>query len=308
MNKLDIHFKNLLAAIKLHSREAVFNNIKECYLKIDDYNKEAIEKFLAQFNYWGKLNYKNDEFEELELRADALKNHANDFEALYNTLEDYRSKMVLYGVLNYWYNSDFNALGLAREENYDQYFDLDLIKPNDDEIYIDVGAYTGDTILNYINTYGVYKKIYAYEITESSIKTMQNNLKDFNNIFIRKKALSDINGEFYINNNNISASANTITNVGSEMVKSVTLDDDVKEKVSLIKMDIEGSEEKALYGAINHIKNDTPKLLISVYHNHDDLWKIPKLINTINDNYKYYLRYFGNRYYPTEIVLIAIPK
>ena len=308
MNKIDINFKNLIASLKVLSPEMIFNNIKTSYLNIDEFNKQAIERFLAQFNYWGKLKYEESEFEELCLRAEVLKNHADDFDNLYNNLGDYRSKKVLYGILNYWYNSDFNSLAIAYEGNYSQYFDLDLIKQNKEEVYVDVGAYTGDTILNYINTYGIYKKIYAFEITESSIKLMQNTLKDFGNIVIKKKALSDINGEFYINSNSTSASANTVADSGEEIVKSVTLDDDVKEKVTLIKMDIEGSEEKALIGATNHIKNDTPKLLISVYHNHDDLWKLPKLINTINSNYKYYLRYFGNRYYPTEVVLIALPK
>lgn len=308
MNKLDIHFKNLITSLKVLSPDAIFDNIKTKYLQINDYNKNAIEKFLAQFNYWGKLNYAEGEFEELKLRAEVLKNHVDDFDNLFDKLGDYRSKKVLYGILNYWYNSDFNALGSAREENYSQYFDLDLIKPVAEEVYVDVGAYTGDTILNYINTYGIYKKIYAYEITESSIKIMQNTLKDFANIYIRKLALKDINGDMHVTTNSISTSANTVTDEGEEKVKCVTLDDDLKEKITLIKMDIEGSEEKALIGATNHIKNDTPKLLISVYHNHDDLWKLPKLINTINDNYTFYLRYFGNRYYPTEVVLIALPK
>ena len=308
MNKLDIHFKNLITSLKVLSPDAIFDNIKTKYLQINDYNKNAIEKFLAQFNYWGKLNCAEGEFEELKLRAEVLKNHVDDFDNLFDKLGDYRSKKVLYGILNYWYNSDFNALGSAREENYSQYFDLDLIKPVAEEVYVDVGAYTGDTILNYINTYGIYKKIYAYEITESSIKIMQNTLKDFANIDIRKLALKDINGDMHVTTNSISASANTVTDEGEEKVKCVTLDDDLKEKITLIKMDIEGSEEKALIGATNHIKNDTPKLLISVYHNHDDLWKLPKLINTINDNYTFYLRYFGNRYYPTEVVLIALPK
>ena len=259
-------------------------------------------------NYWGKLSFEQEEFEELEKRAEVLKNHADDFLYLYNNLEDYRSKQVLYGILNYWYNNCFEELGKSRENNFNQYFDLDLIDVKDNEVFVDVGAYTGDTILNYINSYGKYKHIYGYEITLDSIKIMQNNLKDYDNIIIKRKALSDTRNDFFINSNEASASANTLSNFGSDKVSSVTLDEDIKEKVTLIKMDIEGGEEKALIGAINHIKKDTPKLLISVYHNHDDLWKIPKLINTINENYKFYLRYFGNKYYPTEVVLMALPK
>lgn len=308
MNKLDINFKNLTSSFKVLNKDMILENIKDTYLKIDDFNKHAIENFLALFNYWGKLNFEQGEFEELEKRAEVLKNHATDFFSLYNKLEDYRSKQVLYGILNYWYNNDFSVLDVARENNFKQYFDLDLINTNSEEVFVDVGAYTGDTILSYINNYGKYKKIYAYEITWDSIKTMQTYLKDYPNITIKRKALGDTNSEFYIANNEASASANKLADTGSDKVSSVTLDEDIKEKVTLIKMDIEGGEEKALIGAINHIKKDTPKLLISVYHNHDDLWKLPKLISTINDNYKFYLRYFGNKFYPTEVVLMALPK
>ena len=125
MNKLDIHFKNLITSLKVLSPDAILDNIKTNYLKVDDYNKKAIERFLAQFNYWGKLNYEEEEFEELQLRAEVLKNHVDDFDSLFDKLGDYRSKKVLYGILNYWYNSDFNSLAIAYEGNYSQYFDLD---------------------------------------------------------------------------------------------------------------------------------------------------------------------------------------
>ena len=287
MNKLDIQFNNLVTSIKTLSYETVSKNIVDTYLKIDDYNKNAIEKFLRLFNYWGNLDYQNNNFEELERRAEVLKKHSDDFLWLYDSLEDYRSKQVLYGILNYWYNNDFTVLGKCREENFLQYFDLDLIKVDPNEVFVD---------------------IYAYEITEASVKTMQSNLQNYPNIDIRKKAVADVKSEFFIKGNTASASANVITNKGTDKINSVTLDEDITEEITLIKMDIEGSEESALLGASKHIKNDTPKLLISVYHNHNDLWKLPKLIYSINNNYQFYLRYFGNRYYPTEVVLVAIPK
>ena len=86
----------------------------------------------------------------------------------------------------------------------------------------------------------------------------------------------------------------------------VTLDEDIGEAITIIKADIEGFEQEAIKGAINHIKNDHPKLLISVYHKNEDLWKIPKMIKEIDSTYKFYLRYHGGSIYPTEITLIAI--
>ena len=97
-------------------------------------------------------------------------------------------------------------------------------------------------------------------------------------------------------------------NEGEEIVEGVTLDKDLEYNPTLIKMDIEGGETKALLGAKEKIENNTPKLLISVYHGYEDLWKIPRMIEDMNNNYNYYLRYYGTELFPTEIILYAIKK
>lgn len=71
-------------------------------------------------------------------------------------------------------------------------------------------------------------------------------------------------------------------------------------------MDIEGGEKKALKGCKNHIIDESPNLLISVYHNNSDIIEIPKMISGYNKNYKFYLRYYGGPLHATEIVLICI--
>ena len=162
--------------------------------------------------------------------------------------------------------------------------------------------------MDYFNCYGVncYKKIYCYEITESSFNSLKNNLLYYKNIEFINKAASDKSQKIYIEESKVDGSANMTTESGTTEVEATLIDEDIKEKISLIKMDIEGDEQKALIGCKNHIKNEHPKLLISVYHNHQDLWKIPKMIDGMSPNYKFYLRYYGNNIFPTEIVLIAI--
>ena len=308
MKKIDIDFNNLIWEIHNKSKEEIFNHIKENYKIINSSIIASIEIFLAQFGYWGKLNLVSGEFEELDRRSDILKNHVFDLMWLYDNLGDYRSKIVLFGIINYWYNFSFDTLDAATEKNYHQYFDLDLINCDNKEVFVDIGAYTGDTILDYINTYQEYKSIYAYEITPSSIEQIKQNLSVYPNIYIRNNAVLDKSEILYIKNNSVCDSANKVANTGEIPIQGITIDEDILEKVTMIKMDIEGSELKALKGCINHIKNDTPKLLISVYHKHEDIIDIPKFIYNINPNYKFYLRYFGNKYYPTEVVLLAIPK
>jgi hypothetical protein len=76
------------------------------------------------------------------------------------------------------------------------------------------------------------------------------------------------------------------------------------EKVSFIKMDIEGAELEALRGAQNTIRQHKPKLAVCVYHMQEDLVTIPQYILSLREDYKLYLRHYGNSC--TETVLYAI--
>ena len=137
--------------------------------------------------------------------------------------------------------------------------------------------------------------------------TLKNNLCKYENIVYLNKAVSSSNGVGYFTDELIDASTNKLVNNGNVETEIVSLDNDITEKVDMIKMDIEGEEYNALVGCKNHIINDKPILLISVYHNNEDLWKLPKLINEFNSEYNFYLRNYGNNIFPTEIVLIAVP-
>ena len=57
-----------------------------------------------------------------------------------------------------------------------------------------------------------------------------------------------------------------------------------------VKYDVEGSELEALIGSREIIKKHSPKLLVSVYHRSEDLYKLPLLVKELNPDYKLYLR------------------
>lgn len=69
-------------------------------------------------------------------------------------------------------------------------------------------------------------------------------------------------------------------------------------------MDIEGAELKALKGCREIIKNQQPDLAICVYHKVEDMHEIPRFINEMNPNYKFYLRHHSRGH--GETVFYAI--
>ena len=76
-----------------------------------------------------------------------------------------------------------------------------------------------------------------------------------------------------------------ITESGDTTIRVTSIDDKLQEKpVSIIKMDIEGSEMKALEGAKNTIKKFKPRLAICVYHRPEDIVDIPQeLLDLVAD-------------------------
>lgn len=310
VNNIDEKFYHLVDHLKHLKKDDLLLEIKSNFMTLPEPTRTSIENYLNLFHYWGDLKTEDHVFEAMENCVTSLSDHVLDHLWLYEHLKDYRSKKLLFAILNNWYQYDFDNLQSVQEHTYSHYFDLDLIKPTEAEVFVDLGAYTGDTILDYFKNYGVkkHKKIYAYEITDTSFETLQRNFFSEPNVACIQKAVSDQNGSLYIIDNAVDASSNTISLNGEKEVPAVTLDSDILEPITMIKMDIEGSEKKALLGAENHIKNDHPTLLISVYHNYEDLWEIPRMIDKMDSHYEFYLRYYGGNIFPTEIVLIALYK
>ena len=309
MNFIDEKFFKIIEEFEVLPKEEIEKKMVLFYKFLPSNIKKSLENFFKSYNFWGTLDEVNEDFDIFKKKAQIFKEKREDFVWLYDSLKDYKSKTVLLSILNNYYNFDLNGLNLVADKIYKHYFDLDLLPYCENEVFVDVGAYTGDTVLDYIASYGMsYNKIYCYEITESMVLYIKNNFSNLPNIEIRNLAVAEKAGKLYLDANSTSASANRVKEAGVDAVNAVSLDEDIKEKISMIKMDIEGGEISAIKGAKEHIKNDLPKLFISVYHSNDDIITIPKLIRSYTDKYDFYLRYYGGNLYATEIVLICLPK
>lgn len=307
-NIIDRNFYSLVDELKVLSQSEIFNNIKKSFDGISEQTKLSLEDYFSKFDYWGELNLDSKNYEQLINKAKSFSEHLDDYVWLYQNLKDYRSKKLLFAIMNNWYRYDFITLSGSHEANYSHYFDLDLLGRLSNEVFVDLGAYIGDTILDFIRIYGrnSYNKIYGYEITESTFKKLTNNLSIYDNIILKNNAVLDNDGVVYVSENESDCSANKTGEKGDNSVNSVTLDKDITDKITILKMDIEGGEQRALIGCKNHIVNDHPKLLLSVYHNNEDIWKIPRMIDEMCPGYDFYLRSHGGSIYPTEITFIAI--
>lgn len=307
LNWLDKKTKELISELKLFSEKEIYEHIKEKLKMVPVDTQESISKFLDNFSFWGSFHPTENDFSTLERLSKFLKENSEKFEKMYQSLEDYRSKKIFYAILNNWYNYDFINLEQVMEKCFSHYFDLDIIPSCQEEVFVDLGAFNGDTVEDFIKIYGDnYKKIYAYEMTEQSMRELKERVKNYPRIIYEQKAVSDEVGMGSIKIHEISTSSNQLELEEIGEIEVTSLDDDIGEKITMIKMDIEGSELKALKGAENHIIKDKPKLLLSVYHGYEELLTLWEYLEKLDLSYHYYLRYYGGPIFPTEIVLFAI--
>ena len=311
--QLDKEFCWVMDFIKQRNFSQMKEAIKFNFIYLKNINPTKFNLIVNYYNkykyLWGEIDFDKGIYELISNRAQALVQHREDFEWLYNRLGDHRSKRILMNILSYWLTNDDSKILQLCDNYFLQYFDLDLIKIDKSEVFIDVGAYIGDTLVDYVKAFGAdsYKEIYCYEIVPKNIELIEKNIKLFNlqNVFIKDKGVSNKNGIMYLPQDIVS-SIITLAEKGEKEIETVKLDDDIIKKVSFIKMDIEGSEEQALLGCRKLIKKYHPKLALAVYHNHKDLWKLPRIIDKFDPTYKFYLRYYGGNLVPTEFVLYAI--
>lgn len=86
-------------------------------------------------------------------------------------------------------------------------------------------------------------------------------------------------------------------------IDTVSLDQCVSDKVTFIKMDIEGVELEALKGSREIIRKYRPRLAISISQE-KDLVEIPSYIKELVPEYKLYVRHYSN--VASETVLYAV--
>lgn len=190
-----------------------------------------------------------------------------------------------------------------------QYFPKDLMRLSDLEVVYDCGAYAGDTLEDYLSVSG--GKFCKYIAIEPEINNAQQlkalvKAKNLHSVDIINKGLWSAEAVLKISQKGTCA---TISDSGEGTPIEVTTLDHIQKLLNipctLLKMDIEGAELKALYGGEWMIRNDKPKLAINVCHRPEDLLTIPQLIISFNPNYKLYLRHHSPEF-AAEMVLYAI--
>lgn len=225
--------------------------------------------------------------------AGYFKKMQSTIENVYERFADQKSKDTYEALIRYRINRNpeyLHPIFCPEEEYFPEMLDgIPFLTSN--EIFVDVGAYIGDTVKRFIAAVNrQYHTIYAFEPDPLNYQKLIHETTEFPNIICRQLSTLDRCDKIHFCSN---GQTSQLKESGNVLVQSNTLDHQFEnEPVTFIKMDIEGAECLALRGARCLIQKYQPKLAICTYHSMEDMVMVPDLIVKLNPNYKLYLRHY----------------
>jgi len=271
--------------------------------KIRDKNKWIRTNFLWRIliPYWN--TFKRKVYMQ-PISREFFKTNESRVNSVANLLADSESKNTFLSVINFRCTGNKKNVPYHGEQN--QYFINDFFKYGTEEVLIDCGAYTGDTIENFLALPGIgYKKIIAFEPDRTNCKILSEKFKNNPKINILNAGVFESDGKM-----NFSETEDCVSSIqedGKSSINTRSIDSvcsDSEDKVTFIKMDIEGAELPALRGAKETILRYKPRLAICIYHSDQEMLSIAEYIHSIVPEYKLYVRQHHKNYF-METVLYA---
>ncbi len=212
--------------------------------------------------------------------------------------EDKESYRVLNYLKKYMYTSEPTTLYAITCHN--QYFAVAPFFNTGKEGFVDLGAYTGDTIEMFLfEHHGAFSHIWAFEPGQKQFAALEFRTKrlveewalEREKITLENKGIGGKSECLYVTEGN-NLLGMQLSAHGEKKITVVSLDDyfEREDNVTFIKADIEGLEYETFCGAKKLIQKLHPKLAVSVYHKPDDLIRIYNLIKSYDCSYKFSLR------------------
>ncbi len=204
---------------------------------------------------------------------------------VYSLLSDEQSKKVFKNTVLFKLTGDISLL-FECETDKDEAFN-GILKLQSSSSFLDLGAYSGDTVLDFARRVGDFSHITAVEPDKKSFLKLQRNTETLGAQCINA-AVSDTDGEVLFGSK---ASRGSSIGEGSPL-SAVTVDTLARDKsFDYIKFDVEGAELSAVMGAEKTIKRDRPKMRIAAYHKSADYFAIPEAVLSFIHDYDIYMRH-----------------
>jgi FkbM family methyltransferase len=233
---------------------------------------------------------------------------ADEIRQAFHLWADERSRQEFVDQLRWRLHLDFDRLTSPVSE--EQYFPTTLLSLQPDEVFVDCGAFDGDTIKSIVARRGSdFGRIIALEPDPISFEKMRGYCSTLPAAAREKIDLWQVAAGRRRETLRFETTGTAASKVGSGTleVQAIPLDELLAGQApTFIKMDIEGAELDALTGSRDTIAHHAPVLAICVYHVQDHLWRIPLFIRSLCEDYRLFLRPHNEECW--DLVCYAVPR
>lgn len=201
-------------------------------------------------------------------------------------LADEISREVFQNLIEYKLTGKLDPLWRSETEKIEDYKALIPFQKGD--VYLDLGAYNGDTVLEWHSLFPDHGEIFAVEPNPKTYQKLIENCAHITGFHGIEAAVWNRSEALFFNAKSGRSAA--VSENGPSKVQGLPADA-ICQKADFIKFDVEGAEKEAIEGAKRLILESKPSLCISAYHRTEDLFAIPLQVKKICPEYRVYLRH-----------------
>jgi FkbM family methyltransferase len=241
-------------------------------------------------------------------RPEALLKSAAHIRAVADIWADPESEAEYLGQVKWRFTLDYTALKASRNPS-ETYFPKGIYRRRDDDVFVDCGAFTGDTIQAFLDaTKGRFRLIVAVEPDAVNARSLRHRMDAWKLQGVGPMIIEECAAGSHEHKMRFATTgtAGSSLGTGADLVRVRPLDDILDDRTpTFIKLDVEGAEKDALLGARRTIERHAPVMAVCLYHRPSDLWELPLLLRSMNPRYSLYLRRYSDECW--ETICYAVP-
>lgn len=265
--------------------------------------REVLRKHVdSHLDYYSFLRFTSLPVEGITYLADDIYCNSNVFETLQQLrmrLFDDLSVETLDRVLMLRRDLNLDAMIVFADTQADQYFEP-FLRLGSDGTFLDIGAYDGYTTDYVLKKYGPSVQCHVFEPGTQMVRILNVKYEEISNVRVHPFALSDRKERIRFHENGSSSKVGA----GDEFIDAQTLDSFNISSVDLIKVDVEGAEEKFLDGAIDTIERCNPQIAIACYHTNAQMVNIFRKLNQLLPDSRVFLRHYTEGFAETDMFFV----
>lgn len=319
-NNINLFGKEFIQGLYIKSLEEVLENLKSFCIIITASMKNAMEIYDDLIQKYGKIPIYHlcspFKVENVILPASDLQVHFDALLYNYEHLEDETSKCIYLDTLHWKFTGDMLPLRkYPLQDSVYSFFDDEFITVTENTTYVDIGAYTGDSIESFLLFgRGIFKKVIGIEADYGNYQALKKFVKysRVKNIQTHHIALWSRQEDkiFYTNSNNLEINFDspnffeTVDKIADncsleemrgqqqeKLMHTVTLDDLLKNEIpSIIKINALSADRHIILGGKQILRQYKPILILEFAVNTIDIFDMIRMIKNINPDYKFYMR------------------